>query len=139
MTSSLTDIRTALGATIAQVGLQVYSTVADVVNTPACVVDLANNPTVSFSGAMHMGGDEYFFDLLILVANTDVKNAQVILDSYVTGQGSTSIRQALFNSGGLGLGDVDAMAKSVRGYGGSPKVAGIQMIGAIMRVCVTVT
>lgn len=137
--SSLTDIRTALAAALVQVGLQVYSSVTDVVNTPAVVVDMANNPSIDFTSAMHMGGDEYHFDLFILVADTDTKNAQAVLDAYVTGQGSKSIRNALFSNSTLGLGDVDAMALSVRGYGGSPKVAGIQMIGAIMRVCVTVT
>lgn len=139
MTSSLTDIRGALATTLGSLGLQVYSVVTDVVNTPAVVIDMASNPSIDFTSAMHMGGDEYHFDLFILVADTDTKNAQAILDGYVTGQGSQSIRQALFNNSSLGLGDVDAMALSVRGYGGSPKVAGIQMIGAIMRVCVTVT
>jgi hypothetical protein len=140
MTSSLTDIRTALGNVLAPLGLQVYTTFTDVANTPAVVIDMANNPTIEYTGAMHMGGDCYHFDLFILVANTDTKNAQVVLDQYITGQGPKSIRQALFQNSDLDLADVDAMAEGVRGYGGSPgAIAGIKMIGAIMRVCVTVT
>lgn len=139
MPSSLTDIRTALKTTISQTGLNVYDTVPDVTNSPACVIQPAPKETIVFTGAMRMGGDEYRFDLIVLVAATDMRNAQQILDSYITGQGPKSIREFLFLNSDLGLGDVDAMAESVRGYGGSPEVAGTKMIGAIMRVCVTVT
>jgi hypothetical protein len=137
--SSLAEIRTALKATVSQFGLQVYDTVPDVTNSPACVVQPAPKNTAVFTGAMRMGGDEYRFDLLILVAATDLRNAQHILDEYITGQGDKSIRQLLFLNCSLGLDDVDAMAESVQGYNGSPVVAGTKMIGAIMRVCVTVT
>lgn len=137
MSSSLTDIRNALATTLNGLGLQVYSTVVDVVNTPACVIDMAQQTSIDYTSAMHMGGDMYHFELLIFVANTDTKNTYAILDQYVTGKGAKSVRQTLFS--GIGLADVDAMAISVRGYGGSPKIAGIEMIGAIMRVVVTVT
>lgn len=138
MTSSLADIRTAIKATVSQFGLQAYDRVPDVANTPACVVDIAQNPSIRFSTAMAMGGDQYHFDLLILVANTDSRNAQQVLDEYVTGRGPKSIREFLFSNSGLGLPDVDCMPEKVIGYGGSPEVAGIRMIGAVMRVCVTV-
>lgn len=139
MPSSLTDIREALKSTLQQTGLQVYSTVADVVNSPAVVIEPAQKNTVVFTGAMRMGGDVYSFNLMVLVAATDVRNAQQVLDQYITGQGPKSIREFLFLNSGLGLGDVDAMAESVQGYSGSPEVAGTKMIGAIMRVSVTVT
>lgn len=138
MPSSLTDIRVALKATISQFGLQVYDTVPDVANTPACVVEPAPKNTITFGNAFAMGGDEYRFNLIILVAATDMRNAQKILDPYITGQGDKSIRQMLFQNSSLGLSDVDAFAESVQGYNGSPEVAGTKMIGAIMRVCVTI-
>lgn len=139
MPSSMTDIRVALKSTVGQLGLQVYDTVADVVVSPACVIDPTPKNTVVFTGAMRMGGDVYNFDLMILVAATDVRNAQQVLDQYITGQGAKSIREFIFLNSNLGLDDVDAMAMSVQGYGGSPEVAGTKMIGAIVRVSVTVT
>lgn len=123
-------------STVAQAGLQVYDTVADVVNTPACVITPG---PIKFSTAMRMGGDEYAMDLMILVAATDIRNAQQILDQYVTGQGPKSIREFIFRNCDLGLDDADAMPMTVKGYSGSPEVAGIKMIGAVMRVNVTVT
>lgn len=137
MTSSMTDIRAALKYTIGTLtGLNTYDTIPDVTNTPACVVMPFG---VDFTGAMAMGGDEYRFDLYVLVANTDPRNAQMSLDKYVTGRGPKSIRERLFYACDLGLPDVDCSIEKMRAYGGSPEVAGIKMIGAILRVCVTVT
>lgn len=138
MPSSLTEIREALKTTLAQFGLQVYSTVPDVANTPACVVEPSIKDSIVFTGAMRMGGDTYNFDLSILVAATDVRNAQQILDQYITGQGPKSIRELLFHNVSLGLDDVNCVPVGVREYGGTPQVEGIKMIGAIMRVRVTV-
>jgi hypothetical protein len=138
--SDLTTIRQALADTVRQLDLSVYPEVPDVIQGPAVVVDFARDPSISFTGAMRMGGDEYYFDLLLLVPiGSDVTNAQKILDQYVTGQGTKSVREFLFNNSSLGLPDVDCVAKSVRGYGGGPQSASTRMIGAIMRVCVTVT
>lgn len=139
MPSSMMEIRAALKSTIGQSGLQVYDTVADVVVSPACVIEPAQKNTIVFSSAMRMGGDVYNFDLMILVAATDMRNAQQVLDQFITGQGPKSIREFIFRNCNLGLDDVDAMADSVQGYNGSPEVAGTKMIGAIMRVSVTVT
>lgn len=137
MTSSLSDIRAALAKTMVGLGLQVYPRIVDVVNGPAVVIDMAQKTSIEFTGAMAMGGDTYHFDFLILVQNVDIINAQTILDQYVTGQGPKSIREAVFQ--GIGLEDVDGMALSVSAYGSEPVVASIKMIGALMRVVVTVT
>lgn len=136
MTSSLTDIRAALKATITQAGLNVYDTVQDVVNTPAAVIEPFD---ADFVVAMARGGDTYRFNLMVLQANTNTSNAQKILDPYLTGQGPKSIREFVFENCTLGLDDVDAVVVSMKGYNGSPDVAGIQMIGAILRINVTVT
>jgi hypothetical protein len=137
--SSLTEIRAALGETMAQNGLSIYPTLEDVVQTPAAVVMPSIKNTIVFTGSMAMGGDKYSFDVLVLMAATNVENAQRIIDGYITGQGPTSLREFIFRNSGLGLPDVDAMVDSVQGYNGKPTVAGIQMIGAIVRVYVTVT
>lgn len=136
MASSLTDIRDALKQTISQFGLQVYGTVPDVTNTPACVIE---PDTIDYTVAMAMGGDTYVFRLMVLVAATELSNAQKKLDQYITGQGEKSIRQFLFENSSLGLPDVDCVVKSMKGYNGAPESAGIKLIGAIMRVSVTVT
>lgn len=136
MTSSLSEIRDALKRTISQSGLNVYETVPDVTNSPAAVV---MPDTSDFQGAMRMGGDEYNFDIAVVVANVNTRDAQDKLDAYVTGQGPKSIREYLFHNSDLGLPDVDCAVKGFRGYGGNFKTATTDFVGAVLRVCVTVT
>jgi hypothetical protein len=135
MSSSLTDIRVALKATMAQAGLEVYDTVTDVVNTPAVVVEPGKT---DFTNSFHQGGDTYNMNLYVLVANTDPRNAQQILDQYVTGKGPKSIRDFLWQNSTLGLADVDSVVTQMDGYGGKFQDSGFQMIGARLRVVVTV-
>lgn len=137
MTSSLTDIRTALKTAINGIdALNVYDTVTDVVQTPAAVIEPF---TADYTVAMNRGGDTYCMNIMVLVADTDPANSQFVLDQYVTGRGDKSIREFLFANCTLGLDDVDATVMSMKGYNGSPDVAGIKMIGAILRVNVVVT
>lgn len=136
MTSSLSQIRTAIKATISQAGLNVYDHEVDVQNSPACVVKPAD---ALFSGAMRMGGDTYRFDLFVVVARTDTRLAQEKIDQYVTGQGPKSIREYLFHNSSLGLPDVDSMVEKMSGYGGTFDTAGTNFVGAVLRLCVTVT
>jgi hypothetical protein len=135
VTSSLTEIREALKATLAQAGLNVYETVADVNNSPAAVI---MPDAASFIGAMHMGTDEYYFDIPVLVSAHNIRDAQNQLDKYVTGQGDKSLRQLLFQNQSLGLDDVSCIAKGFKGYGGSFKTAMTNQVGAVLRVCVVV-
>lgn len=136
MTSSLSEIRGALKRTIAQSGLHVYETVPDVTNSPAAVImpDVAD-----YQGAMRMGGDEYTFDVAIVVAAHNIRDAQDQLDKFVTGQGEKSIREFLFRNSSLGLDDVDCSVKGFRGYGGNFKGATTNFVGAVLRVRVVVT
>jgi hypothetical protein len=133
--SSLTEIRDALKRTISQSGLNVYETVPDVTNTPAAVImpDVSN-----YVGAMAMGGDEYYFDIPILVAAVNIREAQRKLDQYVTGKGEKSVREFLFRNSNLGLDDVDCIVKGFKGYGGSFKASTVEMVGAVLKVCVVV-
>lgn len=139
MPSTLSEIRTALGQTLSQNGLTVYPLAEDVVSTPAIVIVPTAKNGATYGTAMAMGGDEYRFDVMVLMAcAAGVENAQNILDSYVTARGANSIREFLFGNSHLGLEDVDAMVESMQGYGGSPQVAGIKMVGAILKVVVVV-
>jgi len=133
--SSLTEIRDALKATIQQSGLNVYETVPDVTNSPAAVI---LPDTSSYTNAMAMGGDEYEFDVAVLVAAHNVRDAQRQLDAFITGKGEKSIREYLFRNSNLGLDDVDCHVKGFRGYGGSFKTAMTQSVGAVLKVCVVV-
>lgn len=136
MTSSLTDIRTAIKRTVGQAGLNVYDTIPDVHNSPACMVEPAG---IDFTNAMSMGGDVYRFDLFVLVSRTETRAAQQKLDQYITGEGPKSIREHIFRNCTLGLPDVDCMVESMRGYGGNFDTAGSNFVGAVLRLCVTVT
>ncbi|HVX91177.1 MAG TPA: hypothetical protein VHC20_06165 [Candidatus Paceibacterota bacterium] len=133
--SSLTEIRDALKKTISQAGLHVYETVADVTNSPAAVImpDLSN-----FGTAMAMGGDKYHFDIPVLVAAHNIRDAQRQLDQFVTGKGEKSIREFLFRNSDLGLDDVDCHVEGFKGYGGNFKTSMTNQIGAVLRVCVVV-
>lgn len=135
MSPSLTEIRDALKRTISQSGLHVYETVPDVTNTPAAVIlpDMSN-----YSNAFAMGSDEYQFDVAILVAAHNIRDAQRQLDAFVTGQGEKSIREFLYRNSDLGLNDVDCHVKGFKGYGGNFKSSITNSVGAVLRVCVVV-
>jgi hypothetical protein len=135
VTSSLTEIRDALKRTIGQSGLHVYETVPDVSNTPAAVIlpDISN-----YGNAFGMGSDEYEFDIAVLVAAHNIRDAQRQLDAFVTGQGQKSIREYLFRNSDLGLGDVDCHVRGFKGYGGNFKSSITNSVGAVLRVCVVV-
>jgi hypothetical protein len=133
--ATLSAIRDGLKATVeANVsGIRGYDTVPEAVNLPAFVIQPVDG---DFTGAFARGMDEWKFDLYVLVSMADSRRAQDQLDSYVTGSGSASIREALFNNSSLGLSGVEAFVSGVRGYGGSFDAASIQHVGAILRVCV---
>ncbi|MFG3137702.1 hypothetical protein ACGFZA_16005 [Streptomyces sp. NPDC048211] len=136
MTSSLSEIRDAIKRTVSQAGLNVYDTAPDVTNSPACVIQPSES---DFKGSMRMGGDRYWFDLFVVVARTDTRESQERLDQYVTGRGPKSIREFIFHNSDLGLPDVDCFVDRMRGYGGTFDTAGTNFVGAVLRLCVTVT
>ncbi len=134
--SSVSAIREALASTI-EAGVEseifTYDTVPDVAQLPAVVVipDKAD-----FSGAFNRGLDEWTFNVYVLVNRTDADTNQDQLDSFITGAGPDSIRQALYNTPNLGLLNTDAFPRGVDGYGGEFKTARIQHTGAILKVVV---
>lgn len=136
--SSLSQIRDAIKATVSQTGLNVYDTVPDVQNVPAVVVLPFQT---NYATAMAMGGDKYEFNLAVMVQRGDSREAQERLDEYVTGKGPKSIREFIFRNCTLGLPDVDAVVEGIPkdGYGGTFDTAGFNYVGALLRLCVTVT
>jgi hypothetical protein len=132
--ATLKDIRDAIKTTLeaAITSLTVYDTVPDTVNLPAVVV----KPVLSnFHLAMGRGSDQWEFDLEVLVSTADLDLGQDALDGFVTGAGSDSIRQAVFNARTLGLSGTDASVSGLTEYG-MQTAADIPHIAAVLRLVV---
>lgn len=115
-----------------------YDTVPDVTQLPAFVVGVDPKESCDFTGAMGRGMDTWNILIYILVARgSDVRAAQEQLDQYLTGGGSKSVREALWNRSDLGLNDgTDLTVTGLERYGGSFDTANIPCIGAIVRTIV---
>ena len=119
-------IKTTLGDNIS--GVRVYDGVPDyAINFPVAIV----LPTsIQFNVAMQRGTDLYNFDILVAVQRAESRTAQDQLDQYITGAGSSSIRQTIFNNKTLGLDNTDATITSVSNYAADVNLNGIDAIGA---------
>lgn len=123
-------VKTTLEAAITT--LHAYDTVPDSPNLPAVVVKPVES---DFYKAMGRGTDEWQFDLEVLVSTADLDLGQDTLDDLVTGAGSNSIRQAIFNARTLGLSGTDASVAGMTEYG-ITTAADIPHIGAVLRLVV---
>lgn len=109
-------------------GLRVYDVVPDyALNFPVAIVLPVN---INFNIAMQRGTDQYTFDILVAVERGNSRTAQDKLDQYITGQGSSSLRQAIFNNRTLGLDNTDATITGVSNYAADVNLNGIDAIGA---------
>ena len=133
--SSIATIRTAIKTTVeaAVSALTVYDTVPDRVNLPAVIVMPSGS---DFNVAMGRGADTHTFDLYVLTSRRESGLAQDDLDAFVTGAGTSSIRQAIFAARSLGLSDADAHVRGMRGYGAQFEIADIDHVGAILEMVV---
>lgn len=132
--ASLAQIRTALKTTIttALTELSGYDKVPEAVNVPAVVV---LPKTTDFEKAFGRGFDGYTFDVLVLVARADDVLAQTKLDPYITGAGSSSIREAVWNARALGLTDgTEARVTGMTGYGDTFTFGNVDYFGARLTV-----
>lgn len=132
--SSISQIRAALKTTIAAAipALAVYDRVPESLSILPAVVIV---PTASdFAVAMGRGVDAHEFDVFVLVTRSDDGLAQTALDTYITGAGSSSVRQAIFQNRSLGLSDCDAHVFGMASYGASWEFAAIDHIGAALKV-----
>lgn len=135
--ASLGAIRDAIKATIdANVtGLRVYDTAPDIVNLPALLVLPFD---WDFDVVFGRGSDTWRFDLFVMCSRTVPRTGQDSLDSFITGGGPQSVRQAIFQHRDLGLTDgTEAHISGGSRYGGSFPAAGIDHIGAALRLVVT--
>lgn len=133
--ASLTAIRTAVKTTLEAnlSGFRVYSTVPEIAQVPSAVVAPAFG---DFLVAMGRGTDTWEFQLHVLAPYSDAALGQNALDAYVTGAGSSSIRQIVFNNKTLGLANTDAHVAGLLAYGAQFESAAVQHIGATLRLVV---
>ena len=131
--ATLAQIRDGLKTTVSNIsGLRCYDTVPDnAINFPVAIFI----PTeIEFDLAMQRGTDLYTFDMLVAVQRADSRTAQDKLDAFITGSGSSSIRQIIFNNRTLGLTDTDARVVSVSNISADVTVNGIDAIGANIEI-----
>lgn len=136
--SSLEVIRTAIKTTLGGAidALHTYDTVPDASNLPCVVVAPFS---ADFDVTMARGTDTWQIDLIVLVSDTERKVAQDQLDSFVTGAGSNSIRQAIFAARDLGLGAASGTNAHISGmssYGARWTMSSLGHVGAKLRLVV---
>lgn len=131
--ATMAQIRDGLKTTISNIsGLRVYDTVPDqAINFPVC---LFIPTSIEFDLAMQRGTDRYEFELTIAVQRADSRTAQDKLDAFVTGSGSSSIRQVIYNNSSLGLSDTDARVTGMNNYAADVSLNGIDGVGANLTI-----
>lgn len=133
--ASLSEIRTAARTTITTAipSLFGYDTVPDSVNLPAVVVMPSDS---DFLVAMGRGADTWQLDIIVIVSAAEPNIGQNALDTYVTGAGANSIRQAIFQNRTLGLADVNAHIAGMSGYNLQFSILQLDHIAATLRMVV---
>ena len=131
--ATMAQIRDGLKTTISNIsGLRVYDTVPDqAINFPVC---LFIPTSIEFDLAMQRGTDRYEFELTVAVQRADSRTAQDKLDAFVTGSGSSSIRQIIYNNSSLGLSDTDARVTGMNNYAADVSLNGIDGVGANLTI-----
>jgi len=134
--ASLEQIRDGIKTTIeaAIPSLHVYDTVPDSANVLPAVIVVPF--TSDFEVAMGRGLDTWEFDLWVMVSTSEMDIRQDDLDAYVSGAGSDSIRQAIFNNKTLGLPNTNAHISQMLEYGARFATAGYPHLGARLRLLV---
>ena len=131
--ASLAEITDGMKTVLSNIsGLRCYDNVPDMgLNFPAAFIV----PTdIQFDLAMQRGTDLYTFDMLVAVQRADSRTAQDKLDAFITGSGSSSIRQIIFNNRTLGLSDTDARVVNMTNYAADVNLNGIDGVGANMTI-----
>lgn len=114
--TTLKQIRNAIKSTI-EAGipeLKCYDKIPENARVlPAVIVEPDN---ADFDVAMGRGTDQYNFTLIVVVQYNHIEVAQDNLDPFITGTGSKSIRQCIWNNRKLGLDGVDAHVSRMYNY-----------------------
>jgi hypothetical protein len=137
--ASLARIKQALADTIeshvTSKEVNVFTYIPDLIQTPAVCLDVHR---ADFDGAMARGDDMWRFNVYVVVQRGDAENSQDELDEFLESAGPRSIREAIFNTPDLGVGEqygyVQAFVSGVHEYGGGYRDARIDVVGAILRV-----
>lgn len=138
MSYTLDDVRKAMARIIDQkttANVYTYAQVRDRGNFPAVIIE---PDTSDFAVSFQMGTDEWDFKLYVLVRCADEAIAQQQLDSFITGRGPDSIRQAIVENSSLGLDGVSAHVYGMLGYGHGFHWEGTAHIGAILKARVII-
>ncbi len=125
-------IKTTIEAAIST--LHGYDIVPDSANVLPCFVIVPF--TADFDKAMARGTDTWDIDLLVLTSTSTMVTGQNSLDSFISGAGTNSIRQAIFQAPSLGLSDTNAHVSQMLEYGMRFSIAGFDHIGARLRLMV---
>ena len=131
--ATLAEIRDGLKTTVGNIsGIRCYDTVPDnAINFPVAIFIPS---AIEFDLAMQRGTDLYTFDMLVAVQRADSRTAQDKLDAFVTGSGSTSIRQIIYNNKTLGLSDTDARVVNMSNYAADVNLNGVDGVGANLEI-----
>tara|TARA_R100000742_G_C4184586_1_gene18602 strand:- start:38 stop:460 length:423 start_codon:yes stop_codon:yes gene_type:complete len=131
--ATLAQIRDGLKTTVGNIsGLRCYDTVPDnAINFPVAIFIPSS---IEFDLAMQRGTDLYTFDMLVAVQRADSRTAQDKLDTFVTGSGSASIRQIIYNNKTLGLAETDARVVNMNNYAADVSLNGIDGVGANLEI-----
>jgi len=131
--ATLSEIRDGLKTTVGNIsGIRCYDTVPDnAINFPVAIF-IPN--AIEFDLAMQRGTDLYTFDMLVAVQRADSRTAQDKLDAFVTGSGSSSIRQIIYNNKTLGLSDTDARVVNMSNYAADVNLNGVDGVGANLEI-----
>lgn len=131
--ATLSAIRDGLKTTVGNIsGIRCYDTVPDnAINFPVAIFIPS---AIEFDLAMQRGTDLYTFDMLVAVQRADSRTAQDKLDAFVTGSGSSSIRQIIYNNKTLGLSDTDARVVNMSNYAADVNLNGVDGVGANLEI-----
>jgi hypothetical protein len=131
--ATLSEIRDGLKTTVGNIsGIRCYDTVPDnAINFPVAIFIPS---AIEFDLAMQRGTDLYTFDMLVAVQRADSRTAQDKLDAFVTGSGSSSIRQIIYNNKTLGLSDTDARVVNMSNYAADVNLNGVDGVGANLEI-----
>jgi hypothetical protein len=143
--SSLEEIRGGIADTIRDyvssaedIDLYCYPYVKGSVNLP-CVMVMPggggrDNKAGDFIMAMNRGTEMWSFQLLVLCGRSDEDSGQQLLDKLIDKSGPLSVRQALWQTPDVGLGDVDVMITGVAEYHGQYEMVRVPHVGAALQV-----
>lgn len=142
--STLEQIRTGIADTIrdyvASNGGEIYAFpyVKGTVDLP-CVMVMPggggrDNRAGDFTMTMDRGTEKWSFQLLVLCARTDEDSGQQQLDQFIDKEGPFSVRQAIWNTPDVGLGDVDVMVTGVSEYHGQYSMVRVEHVGAALQL-----